>query len=545
MTENVETTSASKKKLYITLAVLATLIIVTIVYFALIKKTPKEQYLLAETTYLSDINADFKNQYEPYFDLQEQLLKKSHTQNISAKFITKSDDDFLKELEKLNVKMKLMRDNEKNETAVLSSLLYDNEDLLKLNLIQTSKETALQIPTVYDDYLYLKNKEFGDFMNELLDGDYEGVEELENYFDLEKENEKWEKKLIKYTTLIYDNIPEESVTVEKGKEVNGEKVREITMKLSAKETKNITRKLLQEVQKDDELLTMLSTNSIIGGSPFNQFFFSAFIDGGETGKSKEQLKQELKEWEEDLDYDDSIKGIDSTIYVTRQNKIVKREMNVKGDGESIILQSNTNDDEFKFEVSLKEDDEKLKPEFIFEREGNDFNRTYTLKMKDDYLDDEYDSMTLKQTGTPEKMKWEWSDSSDDSVLVITQKINQNLKKGFSDYEMKFNIEDGTENKNSIQVNSKIDFNGTIKIPNYKKGQNLNDMTKNEMMEVLDEMGTNFGTHLEEFNDGMFLELFYGLNNDDYLYEDDYYDSYTEEEFYDLYSDEYLYDLYYD
>ncbi|HSH25748.1 MAG TPA: DUF6583 family protein, partial [Massilibacterium sp.] len=184
MTENVETTSASKKKLYITLAVLATLIIVTIVYFALIKKTPKEQYLLAETTYLSDINADFKNQYEPYFDLQEQLLKKSHTQNISAKFITKSDDDFLKELEKLNVKMKLMRDNEKNETAVLSSLLYDNEDLLKLNLIQTSKETALQIPTVYDDYLYLKNKEFGDFMNELLDGDYEGVEELENYFDL-------------------------------------------------------------------------------------------------------------------------------------------------------------------------------------------------------------------------------------------------------------------------------------------------------------------------------------------------------------------------
>lgn len=220
-------------------------------------------------------------------------------------------------------------------------------------------------------------------------------------------------------------------------------------------------------------------------------------------------------------------------------------MNVKGDGESIILQSNTNDDEFKFEVSLKEDDEKLKPEFIFEREGNDFNRTYTLKMKDDYLDDEYDSMTLKQTGTPEKMKWEWSDSSDDSVLVITQKINQNLKKGFSDYEMKFNIEDGTENKNSIQVNSKIDFNGTIKIPNYKKGQNLNDMTKNEMMEVLDEMGTNFGTHLEEFNDGMFLELFYGLNNDDYLYEDDYYDSYTEEEFYDLYSDEYLYDLYYD
>lgn len=545
MTENVETTSASKKKLYITLAVLATLIIVTIVYFALIKKTPKEQYLLAETTYLSDINADFKNQYEPYFDLQEQLLKKSHTQNISAKFITKSDDDFLKELEKLNVKMKLMRDNEKNETAVLSSLLYDNEDLLKLNLIQTSKETALQIPTVYDDYLYLKNKEFGDFMNELLDGDYEGVEELENYFDLEKENEKWEKKLIKYTTLIYDNIPEESVTVEKGKEVNGEKVREITMKLSAKETKNITRKLLQEVQKDDELLTMLSTNSIIGGSPFNQFFFSAFIDGGETGKSKEQLKQELKEWEEDLDYDDSIKGIDSTIYVTRQNKIVKREMNVKGDGESIILQSNTNDDEFKFEVSLKEDDEKLKPEFIFEREGNDFNRTYTLKMKDDYLDDEYDSMTLKQTGTPEKMKWEWSDSSDDSVLVITQKINQNLKKGFSDYEMKFNIEDGTENKNSIQVNSKIDFNGTIKIPNYKKGQNLNDMTKNEMMEVLDEMGTNFGTHLEEFNDGMFLELFYGLNNDDYLYEDDYYDSYTEEELYDLYSDEYLYDLYYD
>lgn len=545
MTENVETTSASKKKLYITLAVLATLIIVTIVYFALIKKTPKEQYLLAETTYLSDINADFKNQYEPYFDLQEQLLKKSHTQNISAKFITKSDDDFLKELEKLNVKMKLMRDNEKNETAVLSSLLYDNEDLLKLNLIQTSKETALQIPTVYDDYLYLKNKEFGDFMNELLDGDYEGVEELENYFDLEKENEKWEKKLIKYTTLIYDNIPEESVTVEKGKEVNGEKVREITMKLSAKETKNITRKLLQEVQKDDELLTMLSTNSIIGGSPFNQFFFSAFIDGGETGKSKEQLKQELKEWEEDLDYDDSIKGIDSTIYVTRQNKIVKREMNVKGDGESIILQSNTNDDEFKFEVSLKEDDEKLKPEFIFEREGNDFNRTYTLKMKDDYLDDEYDSMTLKQTGTPEKMKWEWSDSSDDSVLVITQKINQNLKKGFSDYEMKFNIEDGTENKNSIQVNSKIDFNGTIKIPNYKKGQNLNDMTKNEMMEVLDEMGTNFGTHLEEFNDGMFLELFYGFNNDDYLYEDDYYDSYTEEELYDLYSDEYLYDLYYD
>ncbi|MCF6138797.1 DUF6583 family protein [Pseudalkalibacillus berkeleyi] len=504
----------SKKPLIISLAVIVLLGISATVYALFFNLSAKETYFLAEKKTMEQTSEDYMEMFAVNEDINEKMLEEPSktSMNLSLNSINGLEaidpnvamfSSFLNQV-KLNFSTQL--DPENNEGLVDMKVGIGGTELVKAEAYQSETVTGLSVPLLYNQYLYMKNEEFGKVMRE-MDPNYVGPDTIDNFVKLQLESvenqEKLEEHLKEYGKFILDEIKDEDVTSKDGVEFEGEKYEQLTLELSEKETKDLLKALITKVKNDDELLDQYIEMGV--GSNFTTM-----------SMNKEDMKKEfislLEEAEKNMDDVSMPDGLKSVILIDNDNLIVKRDMMFKIGDQSEIINMNLSthalrkDDivtDGKWELNAYPEGSKnqdylkilfeLKGEKKDEKMNHDLTGTVAIAESG-----EVNGATLKAglTGKPEDMKINFEISVDEATQQIppikghfTRKVTDDLDNGQYSTKGEFGLEADPGLGSPVEVvfdyESKTAFKEKLKFPNVQEdGVNvaeLNDQEKQELM----------------------------------------------------------------
>ena len=328
--ENVQKeTSGRKKSPAILIAVLTVVLLAavgSVSAFFLLNKSPKVQYLLAETKTLSEMSDLFKKRYENEMNwVDVQKTKPVETSyDLSAQLNGPA----------LGYEMQEMQSIVNNLTISYTQVKDPVEKEWEMNLSGKFGSVPIDVGTFYftpekmiaklafTDKLFLfKDEDYGKMMRE-SDPSYDGNENLglshlfEERFLTEELQNYIEKEYMEY---LYNELPEDAFTSEKEEiEVFDKKVKteKVEMKLSEQQVKTFMKNLFEKARDDEKLKALLK----------EQIAFSTM---GEEF-SNDDLKSMIRDFEDELDtalkeIDELLipEGITSTIW-HKSNSIVKR-----------------------------------------------------------------------------------------------------------------------------------------------------------------------------------------------------------------------------
>lgn len=504
MEENRQTPNGTKK---IAAIVIAAVLVIggAVAAFALIGKSPKEKYFLAEKDSMDFITDQFEKRYQPETEWAE-LTKEKPTKagyEVSAKY----DGPGLagsQELEMLNnsgLKIETGTDYKEKVATADVTLNLSGLEIGGLKFGLTKDELTAKLPFVKDTLL-IQDKDLPTLLSELdSTTDVEGVEfDFAQFFEkgLPEEDQEYIKK--EYGNMIYDEMPDEAFesTDEKVKigknDISTEK---ITMKLSEKQTKDIIVKVLNKAKNDKKLKVMLQNQ--IGMQNFG-------MQINQTDYNK-AYKENIEDMIQDVKDANIPNGINSTIWVA-DKLIVKRDFSVKA-GEtkdnltqvSVKGEQNLGDDKQTFDYVIKSKtdfkenkmtakadfshkNDKIKDSAEFAVDNDKVNYEGNESLKDGKRKFERVLSLNQSEGTPSSLVWSGT-------------ANYKKDKMDSDHTFKFDAPDmGNQN---IELYLKKDSNTTdsIKKPSKNNVKDLGKMSQSEiedyfMNEVIPSIGSQFG-----------------------------------------------------
>lgn len=341
--ENVQKeTGGRKKSPAILIAVLTVVLLAaagSVSAFFLLNKSPKVQYLLAETKTLSEMSDLFKDRYENEVNWADvQKTKPVETSyDLSAQLNGPALGYEMQEMQSIlnnltisynQVKDPVQKEWEMNLSGKFGSVPID------VGSFYFTPEKMIAKLSFTDKLLLFKDEDYGKMMRE-SDPSYDGSEKigLSHLFEERLLTEELQSYIEKeYKEYLYNELPEEAFTSEKEEvEVLGDKIKaeKLEMKLSEKQVKTFLKNLLQKTRDDEKLKALLK----------EQIAFSTM---GEEF-SNEDLKSMIRDFEDELDTAlqeiDELhipEGITSTIW-QKSNSIVKRNFAISiGDSEDNI-----------------------------------------------------------------------------------------------------------------------------------------------------------------------------------------------------------------
>lgn len=308
-------------------------------YF-LIKKTPKEQYFLAEIKTASQIKNLFENRYED--EIEWNNKKKDSVTESTYEISANYDDSYEQSLdwsqqELLNnsaIKLKVELDPKKKVVGTELDADVMGIPIDGVKGYVTPKQLIVSLP-FHDKKLQLKDKDFGHLMR-IFDENYNGNEELGlseimgKDGILSEENIEYINK--EYLMDFYKSIPEDAFKVqEETVSIHNQKMKtdKITMDLTEKEVKTLLTDLLKKAKDDPKLYEMIKDT--VGS-----------IMWYEEGISKKELSANLDEsidgMIDEVENLDISKGIKSTIWSSKKGIIVKRKFEMQVDNSSAIVE---------------------------------------------------------------------------------------------------------------------------------------------------------------------------------------------------------------
>ncbi|MEG0258353.1 MAG: DUF6583 family protein, partial [Lysinibacillus sp.] len=382
----------------------------------LLKKSPKEQYFLAEIDTAKNSIELFKERYEDEFQWAEVVKEKptAHTLDLSAEYegqgIGTENEMISNILSGTSVSIDVATDPAKKVVeAKLSGSIMD-VPLDEIKGYVTAEKIMLDFP-FSEKNIQLKDKELGKLMLN-LDEYYTGSEELglADLFDnpslLTEAQEKY--LLDAYVMYVFKELPEEAFTVEKETiKVHGEslKANQVTMKLSAKEMQGLLVKVLEKAKSDEKLKDIIEDILKKYGGTEKDLALEMFEESYE--EEMNNAIEELKSTE--------LKGSVKSVIWTADNQIVKRDLKFTEGKESSLV---------------------IKGTQLLNKDQQQFSYDFS---------DGYTTVTLKGDLTSKDGKIADSISlSDGSGIGVTYEGDETLKKGVRTFERKLSLNEGSD-----------------------------------------------------------------------------------------------------
>jgi hypothetical protein len=527
-----QSTGNKKRPLIIGLAVIAILAIGATAYAMFIDLSPRELYLKSEMNTFKAMNESFEESFEDALALSEKQMDEAY--KSEARVGVEMDPSMLGAggmeaamigsiLSNSEIKMTTQQDPKKEEGSADFALVLNNTDLVKAEVYQNNKETALSVPAAYDKHVYFPNNKFGDVMRK-FDPAYVGMEKLQNFFkavDGDLSEEAREETFQEFAKVYADSIKDENVTLKDDVEFKGEKLRQLTVSLSEKETKTLLIHFIEKVEKDEEIMDAFAEQvALQGGFPTTNMA---------PATSKEEVKKELKKVladgkkaiNEDLEIPGGMKQV---VIVDGDDKVVSRDLTMKigADGQDAVPVNYKSESWAKGDVSNSSwvlnagpEGETLLVDVKMESEPKgDDGKKRDIKAKFEVNENgttEGIGFHVKGEGTSKKSNWtvqlvpagEAPMELPDMTIEIEHKGDQNLDKDYANHDYKVTLIANDPAIGDINVGlnikTKTTFGEKLKFPELSEGKAVNvaEMSDAEMMGMMSEIQRNIEQFIGE------------------------------------------------
>ncbi|MBK5444639.1 MULTISPECIES: DUF6583 family protein [unclassified Peribacillus] len=526
-----------KKKTLIITAVLA-FIIITSAVAAIIHKSPKELYLLSEYKTYQNYKEEWTNKYGNSIEFQEKMMKQPSSSDMTLSGSVEMDSlgnnpdfEMIQELlSHISFTANTEQDPISKQGHYKLALNVEKENALEIEMFQSKDKLGLKVPELYEKFFYLNFVEYGEFMR-MIDPLYEGPETLEvsdlKWQDL-KLTEKEQKYIQKrYGLFLLDRLEGENFKVQKGVEYKHEgetmKLREVTLKLSASETKNLVNDFMDQLIEDNKLHSMI-VNRAQKVAKANAM--ADDVEVLDTKEMKRQLINGLKDAKNEMKDISFPNGFSSTLLINKSEQVIDRKvtMAVGGNSDQVNMKVNSknipygNDQIFEeFSVALspeKDEDsqvmfqvtndvavnkdtraENLKASFMYEEYGE--SEEIKFAMKSDINGENGGKQNIIRNFNLNFAGGDLSDMPSAFKGTIKQASDLNLKKDYSNrkFEVKLGLEGDLDSGTvTVKLDSKTKLKDKADLPDLEldsgEGLSVVNISENEMYKIQEEVGTN-------------------------------------------------------
>ncbi len=504
----------------------------TLAYVVIVKKTPKELFILSElNSYNQTING-IKERYVDDLEFQKKAINSPTKTNIELSGdlsvngrMTPSNTDEVDVIKNIVKNSKITISSSSNPLQQINqnlvSLVFKGSTMVDAELFQSKDRVGLKVPVLYDKYLYLQPSQFGN-MARKLDPYYEGPEQIDlNQFsgkNLSNKQKEWKKIGLKYGKFIISNLSEEYFKIEKGisySSPDGEtKLRKLSLRMSNDQVKNLLSKLIDELIRDSEFQNILSTDIVEIAKLSTNYVDEQYSDPLQI---IEEIKDSLTEMKVNINDLKFINGLDIVLYINNKNIIVDRQINFTVDNyDSVNFNINTKNWDGKnntktasLDLIIKLIDEKdtkltvnTKTITTKEKEGihDQFTGSFILLNRGNKEED----VTLKVNTlfNTQKNNKKKSDTEFELLMKdqdfgylqspnlkgkITRIVNQNLAKNYSNQE--FGVELTIKGKDyfdynqefgiSVNVKKETELEANVQLPALKAENSIDLTTKSK------------------------------------------------------------------
>ncbi|PEJ30841.1 hypothetical protein CN689_19195 [Peribacillus butanolivorans] len=548
-----------KKKTLIITAVLACIIITSAVA-AIIHKSPKELYLLSEYKTYQNYKEEWTNKYGNSIEFQEKMMKQPSSSDMTLSGSVEMDSlgnnpdfEMIQELlSHISLSANTEQDPISKQGHYKLALNVEKENALDMEMFQSKDKLGLKVPVLYEKFFYLNFVEYGDFMR-MIDPLYEGPETLEvsdlKWQDL-KLTEKEQKYIQKrYAIFLLDRLEGENFKVQKGVEYKHEgetmKLREVTLKLSASETKNLVNDFMDQIIEDNKLHSMIVNRA---QKVAKATAMTDDVDVLDTKEMKRQLINGLKDAKNEMKDISFPKGFSSTLLINKSEQVIDRKVTMAVGGNSDQVNMNVNSknipygndqifEEFSVALSPEKDEdsqvmfqvtndvavnkdtraENLKASFMYEEYGE--SEEIKFAMKSDINGENGGKQNIIRHFNLNFAGGDLSDMPSAFKGTIKQESDLNLKKDYSNrkFEVKLGLEGDLDSGTvTVKLDSKTKLKDKADLPDLEldsgEGLSVVNISDHEMYKIQEEVGTNL----------MELGVKYGLIPED-MYQFDIYD----------------------
>lgn len=529
-----QSTGNKKRPLIIGLAIIAVLAIGATAYAMFVDLSPRELYLKSEMNTFKALNESFEDSFGDALALSEKQMEEAYKSEASvgvdvdpAMFGAGGMEAAMigSVLQNSEFKVTTQHDPKKEEGSVGMALRMNDADLMNAEFYQNNKQTAVNVPAAYDKNVYFENSKFGDVMRK-FDPAYQGMEKLENFFkavDGDLSEDARDEAFEEFAKVYADSVKDENVKLKDDVDFKGEKLRELTVSLSEKETKTMLVNFVEKIEKDDEILDAIAEQSALQGGL--QTGMVAPTSNMSKADAKKEIKKLLADAKKAINDDLQIPGgMKQVVIIDGDDKVVSRNVSMKigANGEEAVPMNYKSESWTKGDVTNSSwvlnagpEGETLLVDVKMESEpkGKD-GKKRDIKAKFEMTENgttEGIGFQIKGEGTDKKSKWTANlvPAGDapmelpDMTLEIEHKGDQNLDKDFANHDYKVTLvgNDATMGDINVGLNikTKTTFGDKLKFPELSEGKAVNvaEMSDAEMMTMMSDIQRNIEQFIGE------------------------------------------------
>ena len=369
------------------------------------------------------------------------------------------------EIEKLKIdyNVKSIGKESKNTTDFI--IKYDNNDLLRLKLLNNQDRYGIRYSDFYDKYLYIENNNLKQVAEKLgLDSTYipDKIESMSLYDLLYIDNNELERIIKEYSSIVNEVINNEKFSSEKDVEINynNEKIKtnKYTLNLTNKDLLDLYIKILEKLKNDDATLDIIIDK-------INKIGFYYSTEKLDKENLKIYMQEEIDKY---TDYEIDEENFEINVYEYK-NKTIRTELKLENQ-DIIINLLDTNKDS-------------LKAEILFNTQyGNQQKITLNKKVSDNSKN--YNIEIMYYDGTT-------FDFDIESEQIKNTNNIYEVKNTFKLGNAQFNI--------TINQEQKTDYNKDITIDDFddENSVNLNNESSENIQRIFDEGITNLQNNISQ------------------------------------------------
>ena len=369
------------------------------------------------------------------------------------------------EIEKLKIdyNVKSIGKESKNTTDFI--IKYDNNDLLRLKLLNNQDRYGIRYLDFYDKYLYIENNNLKQVAEKLgLDSTYipDKIESMSLYDLLYIDNNELERIIKAYSSIVNEVINNEKFSSEKDVEINynNEKIKtnKYTLNLTNKDLLDLYIKILEKLKNDDATLDIIIDK-------INKIGFYYSTEKLDKENLKIYMQEEIDKY---TDYEIDEENFEINVYEYK-NKTIRTELKLENQ-DIIINLLDTNKDS-------------LKAEILFNTQyGN--QQKITLNKKVSANSTNYNIEIMYYDGTT-------FDFDIESEQIKNTNNIYEVKNTFKLGNAQFNI--------TINQEQKTDYNKDITIDDFddENSVNLNNESSENIQRIFDEGITNLQNNISQ------------------------------------------------
>jgi hypothetical protein len=334
-----------KQKKVVFLILLAVLLFGSIAlgYEMIIKNNPKNLYLLAEYKTNQQTLKDLKEIYGEEWELQKALLDKPSSSTSEVKMDLNLEegipgvDPFQQAiitsiLDSSKIVINVDQDPVSNTSFSTFGLDLSGNNLFSAELYQSKEETGVQVPVLYDKFLFIQNNQFGEAIRK-FDPTYSGPESLDqfmpNYNEMYKLPQELQEHIrTNYTQFLMDSLKEEYITLTKNVPYQSPEgsvnLRQIDIVMTEDDVKQFLVQFVDKLSKDEELLDLVAEN-LIEWMKIEEYYAEEDMTNPEYIKGK--IEEGFNEMRSGLEQTRFPEGLSMTLLINKQELIVDRTFN--------------------------------------------------------------------------------------------------------------------------------------------------------------------------------------------------------------------------